>query len=378
MSRRILVSGSLPLAAPWNGADKNLAKLLIEMDTANQFIIHTSADEKWDDTRGNWFDRSRHTAAMPTARQKLRSFGFLLHHVRSADLLHLVASLEQPSPLTGLFIRCAAQIGRVPVVHTIPSVGDGMIERRNFPGDISVVFSEHTRDRLERQGIKNVVRVFPPISEHRLVPSAEPHVVRSRMGLGERPVLCATHYGPASGIAEIIQAFAALPAELDDVVLVLANRTRPGQDRLVEERRMMDVAREVGVEHRLRVLEHVADIPELIRACIVTVLVPGTLASKMDLPLIVLESLALGRPAIVADHPPLCEALLGHAGCAVSYRNITQLAEAIAGIVSDPERAMSLGLQGQRAIREFCDPLRVIDTYQGIYRRATIIRGSVE
>jgi glycosyltransferase involved in cell wall biosynthesis len=371
------MSGSLPLAAPWNGADKNLAKLLIELDTSNQFIIHTSSDETWDDARGNLIVRSRHEEAMPTARQKLRSFGFLLRYVRSADLIHLVASLERPSPLNGLFIRCAAQIGRVPVVHTIPSVGDGMIERRNFPGEISVVFSEHTRDRLTRQGINNVVRVFPPVSECRLVPGPEPRVVRRQFALGERPVLCATHYGPASGIAEVIRAFAALPPELDDVVLVLANRTRPGQDRSDEERRMREVARRVGVEHRLRILDYVADVPALIRACIVTVLVPGKLASKMDLPLIVLESLALGRPAIVSAAPPICEALLGHAGCAVAYQNIAQLTDAIAGIVSNPERASSLGLRGQRAIREFCDPQRILDTYQGIFERARMIHETV-
>jgi glycosyltransferase involved in cell wall biosynthesis len=377
VARRIIMSGSLPLAAPWNGADKNLAKLLVELDTKNRFIIHTSNDEEWDDARGNSLIRSRHITAMPTTQQKLRSFGFLLRHVDSADLIHLVASLDRPSRMTGLLIRCAARIGRVPVVHTIPSVGDGVVERRNFPGDISVVFSEYTRDRLKEQGITNVVRVYPPVSEHRLVPGSEPLAVRSQFGLGERPVLCATHFGPASGITETIQAFAALPTELDDVVLVLANRTQPGQDRSVEERRVREVAREAGVEDRIRILEHVTDVPALIRACVVTVLVPGRLASKMDLPLIVLESLALGRPAIVADAPPICEALLNGAGCTVPYQNVPQLAEAIAGMVSDPAHASSLGLKGQRAIREYCDPVHVIDTYQRVFEKARLIRETV-
>jgi glycosyltransferase involved in cell wall biosynthesis len=365
------MSGSLPLAAPWNGADKNLARILIELDTSNRFIFHTGVDERWDDARGNHIVRSRHTAAMPTAQQKLRSFGFLLRHVRSADLIHLVASLEHPSPLNGLLVRCAAQIGRVPVVHTIPSVGDGMIKRRNFPGAVSVVFSEDTRDRLRSQGITNVIRVYPPVSLARLVPQSEPGAVRRQFDLGERAVLCATHYGPASGIPELIRAFAALPPQLADVVLVMANRTRAGQDRAEEERQVRAVAQQVGVEQRLRILNDVADMPALIRACSVTVLVPGKLASKMDLPLIVLESLALARPAIVSDVPPLCEALLGDSGCRDPYQNIARLTDAIAEIVSNPERAATLGLAGQRAIRDLCDPLRVIDTYQGVFDQAS-------
>jgi glycosyltransferase involved in cell wall biosynthesis len=248
-----------------------------------------------------------------------------------------------------------------------------MIERHNFPGEISVVFSEHTRDRLTRQGIKNVIRIYPPVGEPHPDSGSNPCVVCRQFGIGKRSVLCATHYGPASGIAEIIRAIAALPSDFDDVVLVLASRTQPGQDRLDEEQRVREVARDVGVEDRLRIIDSVEDMPALIRACSVTVLVPGKLSSKMDLPLIVLESLALGRPAIVADNPPICEALLGGAGCTVAYQDIPQLTNAIAEIVSHPKHALALGQKGQQAIRELCDPMHVIDTYQDVFDQARTI-----
>ena len=48
MKRRILMASSVPLAKPWNGADKNLANLLVRRDRHNHFVVHTSAKEPWD------------------------------------------------------------------------------------------------------------------------------------------------------------------------------------------------------------------------------------------------------------------------------------------------------------------------------------------
>lgn len=359
---------SVPLAEPWNGADKNFANLLVRRDRYNHFIVHTSLKEPWGPRPGVTAIRSRHVSAMPTMEQRLRELGYMLRHSGSADLIHLVASLYGPSPIIGPALRAWSTIRGRPVVHTLPSVGDVPIERRNFAGDATVVVSEHTRRRLEDHGVPNVYRVYPPLEIESVKPAAQASISRE-LRLGDRAVLYPAHYGEKSGMREIIQAFSRLRGspQTERAVLVLACRSHPWQDQEAEKRKILREAAEAGISDRIRVLGHVADMPALISACAVTVLVPGNLSAKMDLPLVILESLALGRPVIVRDQAPMREALLGEGGYAVPYGDVRALSSSLGRLLENGGLREKLALQGRASVLEYCNPDRVVEHYQWIF-----------
>ena len=365
------MASSVPLAAPWNGADKVVAALLARHDTANRYIVHTSEREEWPDATRIRRICARRTSPMPTRSQKLRGFGYLLRNVRHADILHVVASIHDDPRLSARLVRSVRTVSRRPLVHTIPSLGDRPLHARALPGDVSVVFSEHSLGRLARHGIDNVVRLTPPIDLDRLRPGTPPEQLRRELRLGERAVLSAGHYGAASGLEELVEAFATLPGDLADATLVLAYRHHPWQDARRERERVMDLAAEAGVGSRTRLLGRVADMPALIAACATTVLVPSSLESKMDLPLIVLESLALGRPVVVSAAPPASEALLDEGGVAVAPGDPAALADALTQLLRCPEAACAMGDRGRAAALHACDPRRVVARYHEVYARAT-------
>ncbi len=367
MTYRILMLSSIALAAPWNGADKNLARLLVQSDSNNQFIVQTGIDEAWPSHVGAV--RLRGTSPIPTNREKLRGFSYLLRHTRDVDLVHVVASLSNPSPWTARLVHDWLAACRKPLVHTIPSIGDIPIKHQNFAGDITVVVSEHTRQLLTSHGVPNVVRIFPPLDERHLHPSTSATELAQRLAIGPRAVLYPAHYGPQSGISEIIRAFAQLPATLHDAVLVLACRTQPGQDSAREAQHAMAFAATAGIADRVRVIDHVSDMPALIMACMVMALVPGKLASKMDLPLVVLEALVLERPVIISDKPPMSEALFG-GGFAVRHGDVPALTAALAQLLLDSNLRAKLAAQGRAAVLQQCHPVRVVDRYKQIYQSA--------
>jgi glycosyltransferase involved in cell wall biosynthesis len=372
MTRRILVAGSVPLAEPWNGADKNLANLLVRRDPDNHFIVQTGLAEQWSPLNVTAV-RSRRAGSMPTTGQKLRGFAYLLRHSGSADLVHVVASLYSPSRWVGSALRAWSAIRQKPIVHTIPSTGDTPIARRNFFGDATVVVSEYTQRRLEGHGIPNVFRVYPPLEVERLQPKqpTAPDVLTRELRLGDRAVLYPTHYGEKSGIREIIQAFSRLRGhpETDAAVLVLACRFHPWQDAEAEKRKVLKQAAEDGILERVRVIHYVADMPALISACAVTALVPEKLSGKMDLPLVILESLALGRPVIAADRAPVSEALLGGGGYAVPYGDVPALVASISRLLGNLRLRKKLADRGRAAVLKHCSPERVVGHYQRIYER---------
>jgi glycosyltransferase involved in cell wall biosynthesis len=368
--KRILMVGSVPLSAPWNGGDKNLARFLVSADRQNHFIVQTDRREVWPAPPKVVAIRERHASALPTRSQKLKAFLYLLRWARQADLVHFVASLRKPSRLGMALMRLWRRIYGKPVIQMVPSIGDRQVHRSDFFGDVTVVVSKHTQRLLTDAGIPNVISVYPPVDERYLQPRLKPDEVAGALNLGPRAVLYPAHYGPENGIHEMIQAFAQLPPEFDDAVLVLACRAHTNQDPDREAERVREFARQAGIEHRIRLVAEVDDMPALIKACAITALVPGKLASKMDLPLVILESLLLERPVIISGQPPMLEALLGQGGFAVPYGDLSALNSALTRLLTSATLRARLGRQGREAVRQECDPSRIIQRYQEIYQLA--------
>jgi glycosyltransferase involved in cell wall biosynthesis len=373
-SYRILMVSTLPLAAPWNLADKNLAATLVRWDRQNRFIVHTSLGEPWPPPPHVTAIRSRWTGEKTTGGQKVLSFLHMLRNTPRADIIHVVSSLQIPTKWVGPLMRTWSTVGRTPIVHTAPSIGDFAIERRNFPGAITVVVSEYTRQRLLNHGISNVFRIYPPLDIDSFRPRTPPKQLAQTLDLGKRAVLYPAHYGDHSGIREMIQAFANLPLELADAVLVFACRAYPWQNPEVEAQKVQLLAQEAGISSRVRVVGTVSDMAALMSACAVTALVPRELASKMDVPYIFLEALALERPVIVSDQPPINEALVGDGGLAVRYGDIPALRQALIRLLSDAGYREQLAKRGYAAVREHCNPTHIVTQYQEFYRLAAELR----
>lgn len=365
--RRVVMLSSEPLGPPWNGADKNFAALLVRADDANHYTIQAGRRPTFDLAHVTAVP-SRFVSDQPTAAQKLRGLVFLLRHSRSVDLIHLVASLANPSRLVGPTLRAWSTLQRTPIVHTIPSIGDRPILRRNFVGNATVVVSEYSRQRLLSQGVPNVFRVYPPLDAAALVPHASPDLLAQQLALGQRAVVYPGHYGEDGGVAEIIQAFARLPPDCDDAVLVLSCRTHVGQHAALEAEKAEHLAHTAGIASRVRVLGQVADMPTLLAACAVTVLVPRRLTSKMDLPLVLLESLALERPVIVIDRPPLNEVLIGGGGgLLIPPDDIASLVDGLTRLLRSPDLRYQLAHHGRIGVRDQCQPTTVVARYHEIY-----------
>ena len=367
----VLVVGSLPLASPWNGADKMLAKTIVETDTFSRYIVQTGPEDPWPDhVRAI---RESDPASMPGTIAELRGARYLLRATPGADLIHVIASRRRPTPFAARALRAWSRLTGRPIVHSLPALAVEGAEPAGMVGDVTVVFSRHTADRLRAAGVPEVVSIFPPVSFDGLRPAEPPEVVSDRYRLGPLPILYAAHLDADSGIREAILAMARLPEALREATLVLAVRWRPGQD---PEGAIADLergARAAGVSDRLRWITEVGDMPALIAACRMTALVPRRLDGKMDLPLVLLESLALGRPIVVSDHAPINESLLG-GGLAIPFGDLDALARAFAELLLRPDLRAELGAVGQREVHALADPARATALYREIYERAVEVR----
>ena len=361
---RVLLVGSLPLSAPWNGADKNLARALVDADRASRYTLLTGPADPW----GSHVTPVvvGRPGIVPGAHEWLRATRFAVAHIRGHDLLHVIATVRSANPVAAAALRTVARVAGIPIVHTVPSIGDTDPSRRHFVGDATIVFSRHTAGRLTAAGVPGVVTMFPPFPRIAVPDAAVVAAVRARHALGPRPVLCATHADPGNGVDHLVAALADLPADLADVCLAVALRVRPGQSLDDESARISEVARAAGVAERVRLVGSVADMPALIRACAVTALVPATLSGKMDLPMILLESLALERPVVVTDRSPMSEAVLG-GGLTVGVGDVAAMCAALERLLRHPEEAAALACAGAARLRTEARPERVAASVAEVY-----------
>ena len=90
------------------------------------------------------------------------------------------------------------------------------------------------------------------------------------------------------------------------------------------------------------------------------------LYAKMDLPLVLLEAMSLGRPVLVAGNTSAAE--LADDGAAVTVDPTAEsLAAAALDLLNDDERLRAIGKRARRAARERHDPRAMAAAYEQLY-----------
>lgn len=179
--------------------------------------------------------------------------------------------------------------------------------------------------------------------------------VRLELGLAaeDRLLLMIAEFNPGKRHRETLQAFARLGRS--DVHLAFA-----GLGPL--ETKMQSLARELGVEERVRFLGWRSDIPALIRASVATLLP----SEREGLPRSVMESLALGVAVVGTDIRGIRDLLVDGGGLLVPVGDVERLAAAMATLVDRPDVAAAMGRQGREQVIAF-DVRGVVKLHEALY-----------
>ncbi len=294
---------SHPVSPPWNGADKNLARMLLSADLG---IDYTFVGDRVDQTA--WQPRHRRQALafrtdMPVAREKLRIFSSLLRTTTEVDLVHAIVSFRR-SALTEQALLLLPLLRHERLVVTCPT-GHYLPMRLLNRAAAVVAVSQHTRARLQAAGIQCAVQISPGVDLARFHPApAAP--ARAALGLAPGPcLLFAGHFDEGGGFEEVVGLFRRLAARVPTLSLLTAMRVRPGSEcRAAELQRWVA---QLGLQRRVIELGANADMRLAVQAASVVIFPPRSLGLKMDLPLTLLEALASGRPLVVSPIETLLE-----------------------------------------------------------------------
>ncbi len=297
---------SKPVAPPYRDGTKCLVRdLATHLERSQPIVMSTKGAPRLQNTSTREAVQTEQVYAdagsfSPTMVANARAALWLLTRSR-ADLWHFVFAPNRASSHVG---RALSRIRRVPVVQTIASPPRSFrgIETLLF-GDVVVAQSLWTRQSVLAHAPDCTVEVVPPVvGEVRVRTAAEQDRVRGELEIsGEQPIFVYPGDLETSRGAEVVAAsVGAIVRELPDAVVVFAYRAKTEEAHRV--RRELEAR--LDSTHTRFVAES-SDFLSLLATSRAVLFPVDDLTGKVDLPIALLESMALGVPVVTWDWGPL-------------------------------------------------------------------------
>ena len=366
-SPRSILMISKPVAPPWNDSSKNLVKDLALAGRDFSYRVLTPEDEpllgSGIENEAIYPNVGEHT---PALRQNLKVLRRLLRK-DSSSLTHFFFA---PNPKTSATARATLFVRPRLTVQTICSAPKSFdqIQRLLFAQRL-ITLSRHTRGLLIGAGIESsrIHTIAPGIQMPVRPQQQERLALRRHFDLPEnhRVVIFPGDYQFSSAAQTVADATPLLMTQ--PTTVVFACRIKQEASRLIE-KEIDGKLRQMGVRSSVKMLNQVDDILNLLAACDICVLPAESLYAKMDIPLVLIEALALGLPIVVADLPPLNEVLVADVGRAIEPKNPQALARAVDELTAlDPAAQAELSARCVDAARTHFDIGTVSRQHEALY-----------
>jgi glycosyltransferase involved in cell wall biosynthesis/phosphoheptose isomerase len=276
-------------------------------------------------------------------------------------------------------LQAAERLG-IPVVQTFHALG---VVKRRYQGEKDT--SPPERLAIERRIVEQadgivatctdevfeLLRLGAERSRLTVIPCGvdlslfRPDGPRARRRAGMQRLLTVGRLVERKGIGNVVSALPALPG----VELVVAGG--PERERLAcdpEARRLRDLAEAEGVADRVRLLGRVEhdQVPALMRSADAVVSVPW----YEPFGITPVEAMACGVPIVASAVGGMIDTVLdGVTGVQVAPRDPERLAEALAGLLGDPERRAAYGRAGVERAKRFYDWERIGTSTLAVYEK---------
>jgi glycosyltransferase involved in cell wall biosynthesis len=358
---------SKPIAPPWHDSSKNLVRDLASHMRRHTPIVLSRPHVELDMPRakveaiyavsGGGFS--------PALRDNARVLARLLRS-RRPELWHFFFA---PNPKTSRVARLAARLRGARTLQTVCSAPrlDVDIAAVLFAERV-VVLSEHTRQRCLAAGVaaERLRLIRPAVPQLTPIPRERASEVRAQLALPEqRPLVVYAgdlEFGRGADLA--LEAHADLPTSLD-AFLIMACRAKTPRAR-ERERALRERAQALGIADAVRFIGETPFIHRLLAVADLVTLPTDTLYAKMDMPLVLVEAMALGRCVLVGKGTP-AEELAADDGAVSVATERAAVSALTRALLEDRTRRDQLGERARLvALRDY-DASHMAAQYEALY-----------
>lgn len=356
MSSADVLFVSKPVAPPWNDSSKNLVR---DLAGALQSVRGVTLRRRGSAGPGRavYPPAGEGASFAPGLRDQLAVLAALA--VSREPIWHFFFA---PNPRTSTVGRWAARLRRRRSVHTVCSApaADADLERVLF-ADRTVVLSEATERRFLDAGLapERLRRIPPSVPPLARIDARAREQVRASLEVPSGSPLAI--YAGDLEVGGGAQRSLAVLARHPTVVLLMACRAKTPAAAAEEARLREALGAAAG---RVRWIGESDRILDLVGASDLLLLPSDSLYAKMDYPLVVLEAMAMGVPALVCAGTPAAE--LEAAGGVLAAAPGDAAAEAGA-LLADGDRLSAIGRAGALAAEANHSPQAMARAYEAVY-----------
>jgi glycosyltransferase involved in cell wall biosynthesis len=310
--------------------------------------------------------------AVRTILQQIRRRGVVLVHTNT---------------LHNLYGCLAALLAGVPHVwHVREIVMQSRAVRRvelllaKYAADRVIATSVAVADMFATNGQRppgNLVKIPNGIDLNRFHPSIDGSDIRGELGIApDAPLVgLVARLDHWKGVDVFLHAAARCHRIAPDIQFLIVGGPIDGQEPYAEKmQQLAQTLRLNGTVHFSHWRYRPEDMPRVHAALNLLVL-----ASTWPEPfgLVILEAMATGKPVIATDHGGPREICVdGETAALVPPGDASRLADAILGMVRDPQRALQMGLAGRRRAEQLFDTNQSVQKLEQLYDELITARGS--
>jgi glycosyltransferase involved in cell wall biosynthesis len=364
---------SKPVVPPWNDGSKNLVRdVATHLTRAEPSVLTCPGSSPLEGATGKRVNEERVYASSgrfaPALTANLRVLGRLLSG-DAHDIWHFVSAPHRLGASAARLARNARRATgwRGHVVQTIASAPRRFAEMpRLLFGDVVVVLSEWMRARVVGSGAPSArLRVIPPCAKAPPQPSAEEMLrVRQRYAIGQGPiVLYPGDYETGTGAMTVARAVGSFLRSVRDVTFVYACRAKTAASAPAREE-VVSATKDPELAARVVHVGEVDDLFALLGAASAVAFPVDDLFGKVDVPLVVLEALALGVPLVLAGGGPL-ESV--ESARFVTGGDAASLAHELVTLLTRRAEARELAERGRLEYERRFSPRVVAEQYDELY-----------
>ncbi len=371
MSTKNILLATRPIVPPWDEASKNFAYFLARSVT-NANITLLTTKESVTGLPDTVTQFPLYESSQLGFSAKLALLRYLRDHRRDFDITHY---LFTPARRNALIIKNLARPTKGKTIQTVATLREDLYAPQELKAllfaDAIVTYTETSKNRLKELGCKNVHRIYPGIDLSLYAPKNkdqdlldEFHFTKDHfiaMYPGEYSRLGATDMI----VESLMHHFNTRPES--NLRFIFACRIKNEAD-VKKKREIYEALKLADLLSKIAFSDTSFDMPALYNIADVVIFPVGNMVGKFDIPLVIIEAYACGKPVILSDLAEFEEFSNEDISVTIPRDSNESLLKALHTLEDDREKRETLGKNARMFVEKNFDLKTTAREYEALYQ----------